>query len=934
MLRRLLLSSVLAASLVVYVAPLAVAQTAAPDASASRTGSLTGTITDQRQHELGGVNVAVSGQTSRTTVTDSAGTFQIDGLPPGLYTITITKPGFNPSRDDEVIIAGSVTNVKPELAPVSLSTLKTIGSVTTTRSANALNTSTAAVSSVDGQTFIDQGQHGVSNVLNEIPGVSIGFSSGTGSSGYGGGAGASPLNAGYPSLRGSLSYETASLIDGHPIALGLTGSFDPSFISPYVLEDVEIVKGPGAQAPNINYAIGGTFNYRTLQPTRTPKQSIDFGVDQFGGFYGNARATGTFGRLGYAFDYATTGTQGFNRNYSPLDPNVLLAPGDLVNGQPVCGNPNATVCGIGVIVPPSSPYFQFVTFTSPLALCCDQVQLGANTRNELAKLHYAFNDSTSLTVSYLGAQQRGVPGLYTLPDYIFTPPAGYTGSLPAGAAFPQDEEYNTIYYVNTNLFSAEFATALGPVSFNARYYVASDYSFLDANPVPSSFTGLLYGGVALNNDLNPTIFNGQTGTVTYLHGQFGDIDTNHLGGLTLQAALPVGRNYYSVSYDQNGDSSSAIQHFPPFNPQVPPGSSQVFRTIALHGQFELAPRFQATLSDYQLYYTDHYTQDFGATFTDSTHAYNAPRLALSWRPASDLAVRAAAGYSIAPPYARLLTNSAPVGGGTGGGAAGSYFTVTNNSGDVRPETAFGFDFGADKRLRGDIVASLDLYQTTLHDQYLTLTQLSPTPFINPPPGLFLEPPGTYPLYITKTANLGHARYEGIEFALHRDPVEGFGFKLQGSLQKAYPYDLPPGFYNTPTGPNTTNLSIWPGVNYYGSGGPFTSGLAAANIPYSQGYAELNFRHKNTFGLIGLTYYGPNNGYDQPAFGVVNASLRQQFTKALSLTLAATNITSAYSDYTFNDLGGVPTPLVNGSLAQSAGTTVGPSTASLTLRVDF
>jgi hypothetical protein len=124
------------------------------------------------------------------------------------------------------------------------------------------------------------------------------------------------------------------------------------------------------------------------------------------------------------------------------------------------------------------------------------------------------------------------------------------------------------------------------------------------------------------------------------------------------------------------------------------------------------------------------------------------------------------------------------------------------------------------------------------------------------------------------------------------------------------------------------------VNYYGSGGPFTSSLAAANIPYSQGYGEVNFRRKNTFALVGVTYYGPNNGYDQPAFGVVNASLRQQITKWVSLTLAATNITSAYSDYTFNDLGGVPTPLVNGSLAQSPGPTVGPSTASLTLRFDF
>lgn len=59
------------------------------------------------------------------------------------------------------------------------------------------------------------------------------------------------------------------------------------------------------------------LNFRTLEPTRAAKQSFDLGVDQFGGQNANIRATGSVdrGKLGYAFDYATQGTQGFDRGW-------------------------------------------------------------------------------------------------------------------------------------------------------------------------------------------------------------------------------------------------------------------------------------------------------------------------------------------------------------------------------------------------------------------------------------------------------------------------------------------------------------------------------------------------------------------------------------------------------------------------------------------
>jgi hypothetical protein len=145
---------------------------------------------------------------------------------------------------------------------------------------------------------------------------------------------------------------------------------------------------------------------------------------------------------------------------------------------------------------------------------------------------------------------------------------------------------------------------------------------------------------------------------------------------------------------------------------------------------------------------------------------------------------------------------------------------------------------------------------------------------------------------------------------------GLGFKLQGSLQRASAYDLPPGFYNT-AGPNTANLGILPNENSQASGHGYNS-LSPSRIPYSQGYAQLNARARNgNYLILGAAYFGPNNAYNEPPFGLS------------SLLFAVTNATGAYSAFRYNIYGGIPTPLVNGQLGYTAGNVFAPSTASVT-----
>lgn len=600
----------------VLIAPsVARAQAAAP---AGGSASISGTITDAQRHPLAGVAVDLLGPASAKTSTNADGAFTFNGLVPGVYRLTFTKPGFTPaSQDSLAVIAGSSTKANVQMQEAQFSSIREIGRVSVASGARtAINTSTAAVATISGDTFIEQGQLTVNRTLDEIPGLSIGI--GSGFAGDGIANGASPLVTGIPSIRGALPYETASLIDGHPISIGVYGTFNPAILSPYDFQDVEVVKGPGASVPNINYAIGGTVNFRTLEPTRENHVSFDLGTDQFGGNSANLRATGSLdgGKIGYAFDYATQGTQGPDRGYSPEDP-LNLSNGAIINGQVACGSAAAQAAGacFPSVVPIPTNFAAQADLTAPLILCCPNIPLESSEIHELAKIRYNFTPSTALTLSYLGGQLKGsslAADLFLYPSYFFGPPAGYASTAyPAGFPVFQNDQGPSALQTNANLYQADFHTALGPVTLNARYYISGDD---DANlQYPDNgtqtLTGTLYGGVPLGpTAATPTIFTGQTGTVTLLNSYVGTRTHDALHGYTVEGDLPIGNNIYSLSYDSLHTESSAntMYSFPSEdNVSVQPGSGQHFETIMARGQFQVRPTVSATLSDYLISYTDH-----------------------------------------------------------------------------------------------------------------------------------------------------------------------------------------------------------------------------------------------------------------------------------------------------------------------------------------
>jgi outer membrane receptor protein involved in Fe transport len=927
-------------------------------AASEATASLSGHVQTPDGQPVAGVAVVLEGAVSAKTTSDESGRFSFAQLPLGIYSIALAKAGFDRTASTDIVVqAGLVTALDTTLVPASFSSLQTIGRTSTNVPGRTqINTTTAALQVIPAQTFADQGSTQVTKVLTEMPGVSLT------SNAAGGGSNHASLGAPeYPQLRGSLHYETESLIDGHPVSVGAIGTFSPLLVLPALLQSVEVVKGPGAMPAEINYAVGGTINYRTLEPTRKPEASLDIGADRYGGVNTALRATGSMAdhRFDYAFAFATLGTPGPLQNYSVAGSQVFLA----------FGSPPWTINGLQLPKPPVffalSPTPQYaggagvVRYAEPLYLCCTPVSTGYDARGELGKLRFNFSQQTALTVSYLGGQSgqnfsgtilgSGEP---LINFSTFAPPAGYSGSIPAGTPIPFDTQANTAYweFVQQNLFQAELRTSVGATTLLARAYSGFG-STLAQEYTPGqtlSITENAWGGVALcpagttarggtcaasgGATVAPvmTFFNGQPTTLSTFSPATYTLLLDHLRGYSLEADRAIGNAVVSLALDRSNHDSGEFALVPGQTVSqvvLPPGSGQQFTTVLARVQSALTSRLSATLSTYFTSYASHYTGDGGVTWSDATHADVLPRLGFAWRPASDVAWRLAVGASIAPPYIALLSSPGSTPVHNPAGAAQGYF-VNANSGQVAPETAFGFDLGFDWRLRPTLRLSSDVYFTHLRDMFLTQTSQQ---------GTFAPTSGASagvaePLYVTQTANLGNARYQGVEVMLEQAPLRGFGFKVQGSLQRAFAYGLSPSFYSTTAGPNTTNLGVIPNINFQASGSGFNA-ISPGRIPYSQGYAEINVRTRAAgLFLLGYTYYGPNNAFNQPAFGVFSASVRVPFAKGNWVQFSGDNLTNVYGQPYAALLAGVPVPLINGKLGVVAASNYGPATLQMALHL--
>jgi TonB dependent receptor/Carboxypeptidase regulatory-like domain/TonB-dependent Receptor Plug Domain len=952
--------------------------------------TVSGKITTESGVPLAAAAVTLRGPATYSTTSDARGAYAFAVAVPGSYLLSASKGGYQ-TVEVSVVVAGTPVPLDVALPIASFSSLRRIAVTTAVRSGN-FNTSTASVNVVSSATIAEQGALQVFNILNEVPGVQISF---PGSDANGASRGAIVI----PNVRNGLSYETASLVDGHPLSVGLYGDYVVTFLNPDLLQNVEVVKGPGAMPAEINYAVNGTVNFRTKDPTPDVVTFYRAGVTNTGGGSYAFGLTGTVanGRLGIV-----AGVAGLSEPSAINNTPVYFDPG---TGSGFLGTANLYPYGCNGINGSSTPAPLFGTgpnfysrvYNHCTALATTTVSADFNAISQLFKLRYKLSDRTYLTGSYFGSQASASQSanLANVIPSAFQPGTGYHGSLPAGSVVDVlSSAYNAQPGGETNnepIFQLELSTGFQNDTLLARYYHATINRIQTSgnpdplDPYPQNVTAF---GTLPNNYPSPLTFNGQS----YLFNEynyFNDVETDQLEGYSLEYTHPFTESnqltiagdftnansldyYNDFGYGGNQCQVSAGPAGSCYNTSVslPSGAAQFFTTMQLKDHEQFAPDLSGTFALYQDYYHSAYPTNcaniynlstsyqttcvpsgFLQTYTtatpvkpvstvpvsydSTTHSSMAPRAALEWRPQPDIGVRVSAGASIAPPFLYVISQpngsiSPPSHPGPGMDAI-----ETINAGNLRPETAFGYNAGADYGFKDGVTfLSGDLYLTNLFGQFLDETYPGG---VCPPTACVAARPPTQLVY-SQYVNLSNARYEGLELVLKRVPRSGIGFRLEGSTQRGYPYNLPPTFYCQfkitaayPCIPShyNVNLNILPGQNFYGEYindlGSTTSGVDNQSVPYLQGNAELSYRLPNgAFALFGETLFGKNNSLNRPPFSIAYMSVNYPIGRDLAVQVSGYNIFNTYSGLFPVYGGGVTVPLSNGQVAGTIGNVLGPA----------
>ncbi|MGD1068053.1 MAG: carboxypeptidase-like regulatory domain-containing protein, partial [Vulcanimicrobiaceae bacterium] len=125
-------------------------------AQATSSASLSGTVKDGAGTPIAGAIVTLTGPQNATATTDPTGDFVLI-VKPGIYTVAVTRGGFQSvTLNDLAVVAGSQP-LTVTLSRADLSTLRTIGSVSTSArgSGSTINTGAAVTGYLSAQTFAD-----------------------------------------------------------------------------------------------------------------------------------------------------------------------------------------------------------------------------------------------------------------------------------------------------------------------------------------------------------------------------------------------------------------------------------------------------------------------------------------------------------------------------------------------------------------------------------------------------------------------------------------------------------------------------------------------------------------------------------------------------------------------------------------------------------
>ncbi|BDE07454.1 hypothetical protein WPS_27300 [Vulcanimicrobium alpinum] len=297
-------------------------------AQAAQTATITGNVVDQQTGlGLSGTSVVLfqAGRRIAETTTDNAGTFTFANQPAGIYDLEFAVNGYQRARLTDQAVAPGTAGITLRVVLTRATgegSLRIIGRVNATRS--ALATTTVINRNIDPIAIQSEAKLRVGDALLAAPGLtSFNLDSAPGDD----------LNI---SIRGQRPSEAQLLIDGHPVGPqgvfnGTGGGFNYQLSPSFALNNIAITYGTGGAALTGVQALAGTIDFQTIDPTRTPEFSFKQGFGTQARSQTVAQATGTIGRLGYAFVHGVEGSVG------GFDPQVVTQSG-LLAGDATSAN--------------------------------------------------------------------------------------------------------------------------------------------------------------------------------------------------------------------------------------------------------------------------------------------------------------------------------------------------------------------------------------------------------------------------------------------------------------------------------------------------------------------------------------------------------------------------------------------------------------------
>jgi outer membrane receptor protein involved in Fe transport len=424
----------------------------------------------------------------------------------------------------------------------------------------------------------------------------------------------------------------------------------------------------------------------------------------------------------------------------------------------------------------------------------------------------------------------------------------------------------------------------------------------------------------------------QSNDGTWAYGTpFSQPERDYMHGFTFSYIHPVGDNVYNFSWDSNIENStfysgdlnpkpagcqyvigSGVANTPGkpyYQPNCKDPKGNVFAVLpktglgypptnirkndfALTGQFQLTPKLQLAVGNYlSVYKPDAQVEDPsvlaaysvapfvpGAAPVSLVHVGKSqvhydPHFGMLFRPSRDVALRATVGSSITMPYASVVSGIDRV--DLPNGANSQTYTLTQANPSLLPETQMSYDLGGDLRLADGGLISADVYDITIFNAFAANTLPLSGAALATAQAVAPGAAGGY--FVNKTINVGQLRAYGLELSLAKNPLVGFGYKLTGSLQRAYFDKIPQSVYLA------GQTALVAGKQLDGLNG-------SISVPYAKAYGELRWGFPHD-GLVtfGADYEGNNNSTYGPPYTLFNTTLRFPIAKNYPLQVAVDNL---------------------------------------------